>query len=38
MYEKYGGNEQDSAAMDYHNNAIGRKTWDDNTTYQFFLV
>jgi hypothetical protein len=36
MNEKCGGNEQDSAAMDYHNNAIGRKIWDDDTTYQSF--
>ena len=36
MNEKCGGNNQDSAAMDYHNNAIGRKIWDDDTTYQTF--
>ncbi|TXD48474.1 MULTISPECIES: DUF6973 domain-containing protein [unclassified Polaribacter] len=36
MNEKCGGNEQDSSAMDYHNNAIGRKIWDDDTTYQTF--
>mgnify|MGYP006893271503 CR=1 FL=1 len=36
MNEKCGGNEQDSAEMDYHNNAIGRKIWDDDTTYQSF--
>lgn len=36
MNEKCGGNNQDSAAMDYHNNAIGRKIWDDDTTYQSF--
>ena len=34
MNEKCGGNNQDSAAMDYHNNAIGRKIWNDDTTYQ----
>ena len=36
MNENCGENEQDSAEMDYHNNAIGRKIWDDDTTYQSF--
>ena len=36
MNEKCGGNKQDVSAMDYHNNAIGRKIWDDDTTYQTF--
>jgi len=27
-------NPVDSEAMDYHNNAIGRKIWDDNTSYR----
>jgi hypothetical protein len=36
MNENCGGNNQDSAEMDYHNNAIGRKIWDDDTTYQSF--
>ena len=36
MNENCGGNNQDSTEMDYHNNAIGRKIWDDDTTYQKF--
>ena len=27
-------NEPDSREMDFHNNAIGRKIWDDNTSYR----
>ena len=31
------GNPEDSKEMDFHNNFIGRKIWDDNTTYRYFL-
>lgn len=27
-------NEPDSREMDFHNNSIGRKIWDDNTSYR----
>lgn len=36
MNELCGENPQDSAEMDYHNNIIGRKLWNDNTGYKKF--
>ena len=36
-YELCGGNALDETAMDKHNNVIGRKIYDDNTTYRRFL-
>ena len=30
-------NEDDGREMDFHNNAIGRTIWDDNTSYRKFL-
>ena len=34
--EKCGDNLVDGKEMDYHNNAIGRKIWNDNTGYRKF--
>ena len=36
-YESCTGGDADSKEMDYHNNAIGRKIWSDNTSYIKFL-
>ncbi len=36
-YEECTGEGADSVAMDFHNNAIGRDIWDDNTSYRRFL-
>lgn len=36
-YESCGNNAIDSREMDFHNNAIGRKIYDDNTSYIKFL-
>ena len=33
LYESCTGADADSKTMDYHNNAIGRKIWDDNTSH-----
>ena len=35
--EACGSNAEDSKEMDYHNNSIGRKIWDDNAWYSKFL-
>ncbi len=38
-YESCTRGDADSKEMDYHNNAIGRKIWDDNTSYiRFFGI
>lgn len=36
-YESCTGGDLDSKTMDYHNNAIGRDIWNDNTSYIRFL-
>ncbi len=36
-HEDCGCNEVDGKEMDYHNNAIGRQLFADNTTYETFL-
>ena len=37
LYESCTDGELDSKTMDYHNNAIGRKIWDDNTSHRKIL-
>ena len=36
--EECGANNTDAAQMDYHNNAIGRKLFDDKTTYKTYKL
>lgn len=36
-HEECGQNKEDTHQMDYHNNAIGRKLYNDNTPYRTFL-
>ena len=38
LYEWTGTNEPDSKEMDYHNNAIGRKIYKDNTRFAIFYL
>ena len=36
--EECGANMTDAAQMDYHNNAIGRKLFDNNTSYKTYSI